>query len=645
VHETVEGQAVTHRHPLEPLTADEVRAVREILDGAGLLPPAVVVNTVTLDEPTKAELADWPAHGPARRAEVVLVDRATGRGARSIVDLTARAVVATESLGDRQPSLSQRDQIKAIQLTREHTGWQAAIRARGISDLDRVQLDPWPTGDFVAPEHRGRRLVRCIAFDRPHPTANGYARPISGVISIVDVNAGEVVAVEDHGVVPFPPEDGDYATAPGERPSRTDLRRLEITQPDGPSFEVDGHHVRWQRWDLRLSLHPIEGLVLHQVGYADDGQRRSILHRASLAEMVVPYGDPEATFYWRNAFDAGEVGMGKSVNSLTLGCDCVGEIRYFDAVTVDHTGEPVVHANAVCMHEEDYGTLWKHTDIYTGDVQVRRSRRLVVSAFYTLGNYEYGCFWYFYLDGSIQLEMKLTGIVATKAIGPGEVPAHAVEIAPRLVAPHHQHLFCFRLDVDLDGVENTVHEVDVVPADDDPVTNPFGNAFDVVRTPIASEAEGGRRIDASRARTWHVVNEGRRNRLGAPVGYKLEPHGSALLLAGEGSSIRRRAGFATNHLWVTRFDPSQRRPGGEFPNQSTGDDDGLSAWVAADRSLTDTDVVLWHVFGPTHIARPEDWPVMPVEYAGFWLKPVGFFERNPALDVPPPQAAGDCCHA
>ena len=627
-------------HPLEPLSAAEIVAARDAMASSGLLTRRTVVNTITLDEPAK-ELVLSGVRTP-RRAEAVIVDRETGRAARAVVDLESGKVEHTTDLGGQQPSLAPKDQFNAIQLTRDDPRWLDALRRRGIDDVEKVQIDPWPTGDFVPAELRGRRLVRCVGFYRPSEHDNGYARPLTGLVSLVDVNRGEVVAVEDFGVVALPEQDGNYDRPPGDMSFRTDLKTIEITQPDGPSFSVDGHHVRWQNWDLRIALHPIEGLTLHQVGYWDRGELRSILYRASLAEMVVPYGDTDPTFYWRNAFDAGEVGLGKSVNSLELGCDCLGEIRYFDAVTVDAAGDPVLHRNAICMHEEDYGVLWKHTDIYTGDVQVRRSRRLVVSAFYTLGNYEYGTFWYFYLDGTIQLEMKLTGIVATKAIAPGTSAGHAVEIAPGLTAPHHQHLFCFRLDVDLDGVDNSVFEVDVVPSPADPGTNPYGNAFEVVRHAIESEAEAGRLADAGRARSWHVVNDGRLNAFGQPVGYKLDPHVSATLLAGAEASITKRAAFATRHLWVTQCDESERRPGGEFPNQSTGSDDGLSRGVRADRGLRSTDTVLWHVFGPTHIARPEDWPVMPVEYAGFTLKPVGFFDRNPSLDVPPPSPT---CHA
>ena len=117
------------------------------------------------------------------------------------------------------------------------------------------------------------------------------------------------------------------------------------------------------------------------------------------------------------------------------------------------------------------------------------------------------------------------------------------------------------------------------------------------------------------------------------------PGPGPVLLASPDSSVARRAGFATASLWVTPYAPEERRAAGDFPNQHAGGD-GLPRWTAADRSLVDTDVVVWHTFGVTHVPRPEDWPVMPVERCGFTLLPVGFFDGNPALDVPAP--AGHC---
>jgi primary-amine oxidase len=371
-------------------------------------------------------------------------------------------------------------------------------------------------------------------------------------------------------------------------------------------------------------MDPYEGLVLHTVAF--DG--RPIVHRASISEMVVPYGDPGPLHGWKNAFDAGEWGLGRMVNSLELGCDCLGEIRYVDAVFSDEHGKPQVHKNAICIHEEDYGILWKHWDMQGGTTEVRRSRRLVVSSISTVGNYEYGFYWYLYLDGTIQLEVKLTGIMSTMAAV--EKPSHASMVAPGLAAPYHQHLFCARLDLDVDGGHNEVYEVDVLP---DPSAS--DHSFKPHATRLETEQAAQRVVDPTKSRTWKIVNPDVRNGLGEPVAYKLVPGSTPTLLADPSSSVGRRAAFATRNLWVTPYEPGEIRAAGSYPNQSAGGD-GLPQWTAADRSLVDTDVVLWHTFGVTHIPRPEDWPVMPVEYTGFSLVPVGFFDRNPTLDVPPP---------
>jgi primary-amine oxidase len=271
---------------------------------------------------------------------------------------------------------------------------------------------------------------------------------------------------------------------------------------------------------------------------------------------------------------------------------------------------------------------------------VRRSRKLVVSFFATVGNYDYGFYWSFLQDGSIELEAKLTGIVLTRGVTEDTELASATRVAPDLAAPHHQHLFNVRLDMAVDGPANTVHEVDLVAADAGP-DNQHDQAIVVRSTPIRSEAQGRRHIDPARARTWKVVNPSRRNHVGEPTGYKLVPHNGPLMLAAETSSVGRRAGFAHANLWVTRFAPDELHAAGDHPNQHEGGA-GLPAWVAQDRPLEDTDVVLWHTFGVSHAVRTEDWPVMPVETVGFALRPVGFFARNPAMSVPPSEPGGHC---
>ncbi len=387
---------------------------------------------------------------------------------------------------------------------------------------------------------------------------------------------------------------------------------------------------------MRIGFDAREGLTLHQISLHGDGRERPVIYRASIPEMVVPYGDPRFR-YWQAYFDSGEFLLGKWANSLELGCDCLGEIVYLDATVTDDTGQPKVIKNAVCIHEEDAGILWKHTDIFNGSAQSRRQRRLVVSFFTTVGNYDYGFYWYFYLDGTIECEIKMTGVVFTSAYPGGDHP-YSTEVAPGLGAPAHQHLFSARLDMTVDGQANAVEEVDVSGAPVGP-DNPYGNAMVQQVTRLTRESQAGRRADGSRGRTWRVVSTERTNRLGLPVGYTLYPQAAPTLLADPAAPLYERAAFAANHLWVTRYDPAHRYPAGDFVNQHPGGA-GLPTFIAGDQDIDGADIVVWHTFGPTHFPRPEDWPVMPVARCGFTLKPTGFFDRNPTLDVPPP--AGHC---
>jgi primary-amine oxidase len=397
---------------------------------------------------------------------------------------------------------------------------------------------------------------------------------------------------------------------------------------------------------MRVGFHPVEGLVLHRIGYEDGDRVRPILYRAALSEMVVPYADTSISQWWRAVFDAGEVGLGTGANSLELGCDCLGEIRYLDAVVANPDGSPRRIANAVCIHEEDYGIAWKHDGVHVATSEVRRNRRLVLSFFATIGNYDYGFYWHFYPDGSLEAEVRLTGIIYTGSVPDGVEPKHGARVAPNLYGPNHQHLFCFRLDAEVDGEANTVEEVDaaLVPFG---AENPHGNAFQAVVTPLRTESQARRNADARRSRYWKITNPASRNRLGHPVAYKLMPQYSATLIADERAYVSKVAGFAKHHLWVTAFDPAERYAAGSFPSFG---DRGLEQWSEQNRSVDADDIVLWHTVGTTHIVRPEDWPVMPVERVGFALKPVGFFDRNPALDLPAPESAhgaeavADGCH-
>ena len=645
-------------HPLDPLSEDEISRASEIA-------AAHLGIGETLRFPLVAGLEPVKGSGDERRrAELITLDTATGSATEVVVDLEAGVVETATPRPDVQAFPLMEEFGRAEAAIRADEGWRAAMRGRGVSEaeIDGCQIDPWPGGNFGSEWEMGHRILKGIAYLRDEPEDNGYGRPVEGLVAIVDLVENRVLEIIDEPGGPTPKTalrfDHDHGGAP-----REDVKPLDIVQPEGPSFTLEGHLLRWQKWQMRASLHPREGLVLHEIGYWDDAgtdplagpghspngtkpeaRLRPICHRASLAEMVVPYGDPGASQYFKNAFDSGEVGgLGRLTNSLELGCDCLGEIAYMDGAVTDERGGARTIRNAICIHEEDFGILWKHTyrNPETGAPEswVRRSRRLVVSAIATVGNYDYGFYWYFYQDGSWEMEIKATGIIQTAAIADDDPQITRHKVAPNLAGAIHQHFFSFRLDMAVDGGANTVYEVDAVPLPRGP-ENPRGNAFTSRAVPIPSEAESGRMVHSPSARHWRVSNDGTANPLGNPPAYALVPGETVDMMAAEDSAVGQRAQFARKQLWVTAYDPSERYPAGDYPNQSRGGE-GMPKWVARNRPLTDADVVLWYTVGMNHVATPEDWPVAPVHRAGFSMKPWGFFDRNPGLDVPMPE---HCAH-
>lgn len=629
-------------HPLEPLTEYEILAALDILKANQTLSDRIRFMSVSLHEPPKHLVLNYtPEMTVEREVFVVVLDNESGRTYEAIVSLTNQAVTSWKHIPDVQPAIALDEFFDCEATVKASPEFQAAMRKRGIEDMSLVCIDPWSAGFYAddLESDRGRRLARALCWVRSHPTDNLYAHPIDGLTVMVDLNAMEVVRVDDYAIVPVPTELSNYTTE-SVKDLRTDIKPLEIIQPEGASFEVSGHEIRWQKWQMRIGFTPREGLVLYTVGYEDQGQVRPILYRASLVEMTVPYGDISITQCRKNAFDVGEYGVGTMANSLKLGCDCLGEIHYFDAVMANTRGEIFEIKNAICMHEEDYGILWKHTDWRTDQVEVRRSRRLVLSFIATVGNYEYGFFWYFYQDGSIQYEVKLTGMMTTAATIPGEKLEYGTELAPGLYAPNHQHVFCVRMDLSIDGTNNSVYEVDTEPV---PMgeSNPYGNAFYAKSTLLKTELEAQRLIDPFKARYWKIVNPSKQNRMGYPVGYKLVHGENGLPFAHPESSVMKRGGYMTKHLWVTSYDPEEQFPAGNYPNQHPGGE-GLPQWTQANDSIENTDLVVWYTFNHNHIPRCEDWPVMPVSYIGFMLKPVNFFDLNPANDVPPALSKHQC---
>ena len=633
------------QHPLEPLDEAEFRQTVSVIRREKSLSEAWRFASIELREPPKADVKAWQTGDPVRRtAQAVLWNREDNQTWEAVVDLTGDALVSWTHVPGVTPHFTVDEYYEVDKAMRAHPDVIAALAARGITDMSLVTIEVWTYGKALMPEQwRDRRLGWCDIWYRETPEGNVYAHPVSGLKVVLDVNTLELLEIEndhDHGQ---PEVNGEYVPGPWTGEQRDDLAPLHITQPDGVSFTIEGTELKWQNWTMRLGFNYREGPVIYQVSYDDHGTEREVAYRMSFTEMVVPYRDASFDHYRRTAFDIGEWGLGFMTTSLELGCDCLGEIRYVDAVLHDTKGEPYTIKNAICLHEEDNAVLWKHVDNKLG-AEVRRMRRMVVSCHATVANYEYLIYWRFYQDGNIECEVRATGLMVTTPYAEdGSPPPTGTIVDNQTYAPFHQHFLVARLDLDVDGDQNTVMEVDskALPVSDD---NPYGLAVVTEATPVRSEAESARDFNWATQRSWKVVNPNTTNSVGTNPSYKLVPSASIPVMMDPDTPQFLRAPVMGHTVWVTRNHDDERWPCGAYPTQSERDD-GMTRWIEDDEPLENTDVVLWYVFGIHHITRIEDWPIMPADTIAFWLKPYGFFDQNPSIDVAPSMKAdGEHCH-
>jgi primary-amine oxidase len=629
-------------HPLDGLSAEEMEAAAAIVRAADFFTPYTKFETIELDLPEKAAVQDWQARARLpRHAFVCVYNTDSGEVRECRVDLDGAALLETKVVPGARTAIVVDEIIACAENVARNEDFIAAMARRGITDLSNVQVDPFSAGNFGIEDERDARIAHCWVYYRNDLYDNGYAHPVEGLNVIYDLNREEVIQVLDRTITDIPMEDRNYSIRYDNISTklRNDLKAIAISQPDGPTFSVEGNQVRWLNWQFHVGFNGREGLVLNDLRFQDGDDLRPLLYRASIAEMVVPYGDPSYGHFRKNAFDVGEYGIGRLANSLTIGCDCRGHIHYFDGIVNDTAGAPAVIENAICMHEEDDGMLWKHTDYMTMDVETRRSRRLVISSVATVGNYEYGFFWNLYLDGTIELEVKLTGIMNTSGKNDVSGDKYGTEVSPGVIAQNHLHLFCARLDTAIDGDRNSLVEVNVVqdaPGDD----NRWGNAFHAQETVLTTEKKARRQRNAETERYWKIINPNKTNKMGAPTAYKLMAPSMVRPFFQAGTMMSKRAAFTANHIWGTPYDGGQRYPAGDYVNQSNGED-GIATWTDADRDIENTDIVLWHTFGIMHLPRLEDFPVQPVVKCGFSLMADGFFYGNPTLDMPPSTDGGN----
>lgn len=623
-------------HPLEQLTADEIELAVDIFEAESQLGDEVQYHNIVLNEPPKSFVREFEI-GDSFDREIDIVAREAGETYEATVLLTERELLSCEHVPGVEPAVMPEEIEAAREAVKNDEAWRKAAKKRGVENFDLVMVDPWSASGFEPEEHDDKRLCRAISWIRTSENDNGRARPIEGLFAFVNLDEMEVVEIEDNGIPdpdnPLPPEDADYRADQVE--TREDFEHLDVVQPDGPSWEVEGNKVEWLDWELRVGWNAREGLVFHDVTFDDDGESRRILHRASACEMAVPYGDPDPNHSWKNAFDIGEYHVGRMANELTEGCDCLGVMKYFDVEMNTMDGESDTLESAICMHEEDDGILWKHTDERKPHTEVRRRRRLVISFIATVYNYDYGFYWYFYPDGSIEAEVRLTGIDSNGVV-PVEETAddtygqYAI-VAPGVKAPIHQHFFNFRLDFDIDGSPMRAQEVHNEPTGSERNRK---NGFRAKETLLERENEARQDIDPLRGRYWRIESSETENSYGRNCGYKLDPHDNVSAPMKPTSSVMERSGFVQNNFWVTPYDDDEKFAAGDYPNLND-DTTGLPEWTEDDRSLVDEDLVVWYTQGVNHVPSAEDWPVLSAEIASFSLEPEGFFDGNQSISLPP----------
>ena len=547
---------------LDPLSIEEIRAAAKIIrDYAS--PKSLKFNCLTLREPKKAEYAAFRARTgprPARRAFAIVIEKGTSKVSEVVANIAESKVEEWNAVSEVGPTLTLEDLDVCERVARADPRVIKACKDIGIDDMSKVFLDAWAIG---VDNRWGfeRRLQQGLAYYRASPNDNQYAHPLDFSV-VVDTEKEEVLTVDVRYV------NGERTKVPltshnympefiGDNYIDGTLKPINITQPQGVSFRMRGNEISWAGYKMHIGFNYREGIVLSDVRMEDQHEQRerTLFNRISVVEMVVPYGNPEPPHHKKHAFDVGEYGTGLMTNSLKLGCDCKGAIHYLDAVMATGEGDPAVIKNAICIHEEDNGILFKHTDFRDDSVTVTRARKLIVQQIFTAANYEYACQWVFHQDGTIQPEIKLTGILNTYSLNPGEdAGPWGTEVYPQVNAHNHQHLFCLRINPMIDGTNNTVNMVDTVPSDA-PVGSPenfYGNAFYAKKTKLRTSGEAKTDYNGATSRTWEMVNESKLHPYSKkPVSYKLVSREVPGLLPKPGSLVWKRAGFARHAVHVT----------------------------------------------------------------------------------------------
>ena len=625
------------RHPLDPLSGEEISKTVELLRAAGHIDDSARFPIITLKEPAKADVLAWkPATDLPRMASAMV--RLGPEVHEADVDLSAGKVTRWEHKKGVESPIMLEEWAAAQEIALADARVTNALKKRRITDFDKVLFAPLSMGNFDIEEDEGKRLLKVGCFDLSNSTNNIYMAPIEGLYVVVDLHAKKVHKISDSGVVPVSKANLNFTEA-----SRASLRKplqlVGLHQPAGRNFTVHGHQVRWQKWSFHVRMDRRVGTVISQVSYEDKGRQRSVLYQGMLSEMFVPYMDPDYGWYSRTYFDAGEYGAGLLASSLQAGIDCPKTAEFMSVTLNDDRGKPYELPNAICIFERAVGDpIWRHAELLNETYEGRPGVELVVRMASQIGNYDYLIDWVFKLSGEIDVMVGSTGIDALKGVAAetmssptsADDTAYGTLVAPNLVAINHDHYFSFRLDFDVDGQNNSFVKYRLKPKalpKDSPRRSIYVYEQEIPKT----DTQG--RLDRHPGPTMFAVfNPSATNAVGNRTAYQIVPLSHSMMILDRSEPSVKRAAFTRHDFWVTPHDPDELYAGGTYVFGSKGDD-GLGVWTSRNRPVTNTDIVVWHTVGMHHLTRAEDIPVMSINWKGLRLRPLNFFDENPAVDL------------
>ncbi|PZM84343.1 MAG: hypothetical protein DKT66_06820 [Candidatus Melainabacteria bacterium] len=637
-------------HPLDPMTKLELADNVRILKESGKFGTNVSLVSLTLLEPEKEVTLNYKPGDPIRRKSIaVLYGIDTNETHEVITDLNNKQVISDVLRKRVQPMQLEEDTPLGIELLKNNQAWMKGLERRGIKDMENVHMEMFVVGSPVNINNPDNdRLLRGYPYYRV-VGHNSFGEPIEGLSAVVNLTKKTCDIRDSKDIIPLAGTSSNYFDPTNVGKLRAPCKPLLTTQPEGPSFTLDGHEVRWQKWRFRYELDSREGLVLHCIGYEDEGKLRPILHRLGVSEVSVPYGAPGFDWVWRSPIDEGEYGLGRLTTTLRPGHEIPNHAKTIDVPYANSVGTIKIKPAGLAIWEQDGGILWEHHDDDADKTLTRRGRQLVIAHMFTLGNYDYFSQYFFNQDGSIDVKVTLNGDVLAQGVKlkecevcsqepdeegnilPKGVERYGTLMAPNIVGINHQHFFCFRMDFDVDGVKNNVYELNVRPINESR-GHLEQNTFVLERSLLRREEDAARDLNEVQSRCWKVVNKNVSSYLGHPPGYLIQPGSNAYPYSHPDSYNRKRAGFLRHHFWTTKYKHDEMFAGGDYPTSSAGGE-GLPEWISAD-SIDNEDLVCWYTVGITHAPRVEDWPVMPSTSMGFKIMPEAFFKRNPALDLP-----------